>query len=282
MRSKGFLQIDEYETIRNCDAKIDGINCLLWFRLHEKEFLFKCGTYEECYSEVFWGYVLNHLKLENVHYDLAKLNGLYGVITENCNYQNRPSISLRDLLKNYCKKNNLDDIVKKNDNLTFTKKVYDNMFENKYTSNAIVNLKEDTFLHFIIQILLGNSDLNRGNMKLFLDTLSLYPFYDFGRYGRVRLKWYENKEFLYSYKEKEGFENSRKIFQNFLNHASKKEIELYKEYMYTIIELKTRNIFEEMENDISNKIDQKLKRTLKRQLKQNAIKSKKIIQKNQL
>lgn len=280
-RTEGFLQINEYETIRKCDIYTDGANCILWFRWLEKEYLFKCGTYDESYSEVFWGYVLDHLKLENVHYDLAKLNGFYGVITENCNYQKRPAVDLRGLLRNYYKKNKLGNMQEQNDNLTFTKEAYDDIFKRNYSPEAIASLKDQTYLHFIIQILLGNSDLNRKNMKIYLDTLTLFPFYDFGRYGRVSLRWLENREFIYGYSRKKILEDSRTTFQNFLNFATKEELEKYKEYMYFILDLKTKEIFEEMENNINSKINWNLKRTLTKQLKRNAIKSEKIIRKNQ-
>lgn len=278
-RENGFLKIKDYKLIRMWGEKEDGKNCLCWINLNGKEHIYKYGMDEECYREMFWGFVLNHLNLANVRYDLARLHGYYGLITENCNYEKRPSKLLKKVLNTYSNHLWGRETLLEDYHLKFIESAYDWYFQSTYTSSQIRNLNEETFLHFIVQLLLGNSDLNMGNISLFLDDLTLFPFYDFGRYGRASMNKFENREFLLGYDSDPTLKSPLTVFKRFWLQASKKEKILYLHYLYAILNLNPKEILEEMESKIEHSLGDSLKRKLSKELKRNALKSEELIYK---
>ena len=279
-REFGFLKIKNYESIDMWRHKEDGVNCLCKIKMNAKNYIYKYGSEEDCYREMFWGFVLNYLNLANVQYDLVRFQGHYGVITENCNIENRPFKSLKKILLNYCFNHCLGRESRYSDyHLKFIDSAYEWTFQDNYTDSQINNLKEETFLQFLIQLLLGNNDLNAGNISIFLDDLTLFPFYDFGGYGKANMGKFENQEFLLDYTSGTILKYPVAVFKNFWSHASKKEKILYLHYLYAILNLKPKEIFEEMETKIDYNLNKSLKRKFEKELKRNALRSEKLIDK---
>lgn len=74
----------------------------------------------------------------------------------------------------------------------------------------------------------------------------------------------------YEYQYEDEFEKPIPVFENFMQKASREELELYKMYMEKIREIRTKEIFEEMEYHIERKLPFSIKRNLTRRLYRNA------------
>lgn len=201
-REKGFLQIDEtnYKRQRFCTANLDGLYSYEWIQINREKFLFKQGTINQAIFEVFWSHVLNALGISNVQYDLAFHDNYYGVITKNYNQEGFPVKSLYQIIEEYEQKIILKTGKKKSImnevgvwslihlyNIQELKKIYQFLYHD-YGESCVETLKLNTFLKFIIQMLLGDNDCHPKNTEIwFNQSPKISPFYDFGNYGNIKL-----------------------------------------------------------------------------------------------
>lgn len=277
-RINGVLELEDYTIIKECHPMDDGINCLNWFQMNGKNYLFKCGTLEEAYREVFWSYVLSHLKINAVRYDLAKQNGLYGVITEDVNPKRTKIQPLKSILLEYRQKVLYQkDARKYYYSLEELKQVYRYTYQNNYGDTEIEELIKATLQKFIIQILFGDSDMNYKNTTIITaQELKLFPYYDFGRFGRVKLNRNKDINFCFTYKQPQS-ELPINTLKDFFRFASQEEKEIFIKWMNLVLEINTNAVIEEMEEHIEHQIFFPLKTNLENQLKRNAKKAEKEI-----
>ncbi|MCI8574949.1 MAG: type II toxin-antitoxin system HipA family toxin [Bacilli bacterium] len=270
-RKKGFLQMDHYELIRNCNHETDGKYCVAWIKKQEIEYLLKqYENYKTCYKEVFWSYVLTELGKITVGYDLVSYNGQVGVITKNANPNHYPVKSLKELIYHFRECSSLEY----RHSTTF--ELYNvlglfKVFEFNYGPNVSKILNQELLELFIIQILSGNCDLHGKNVAIIeRPEITFFPYFDFGGYNLANFQRFTNNEFILKYKKGIFLESQRQTLQNFLTFANKKEIELLKEYIEKFQTLKVNNIFEKMETNIENRIPRNLKKDLARKLVHNS------------
>lgn len=283
VRKNGFLQITDYERIRFCDPKTDGISCYDWIRLEDKqEYLFKCGTIRQSYAEVFWSYVLNYLGVRNVQYDLAEHDGFYGVLTKDYNPEQFPTYSLYDILNAYRESNHsqygylpFQSIY----NLQDLKKAYEYCFKNNYGEDCITQLNMETFNRFSLQILLGDIDAHARNTEIWINkSPQMAPLYDFGRYGRLKLKGFLDDYILsYDFSYEDEWVKEVSVFERFRHNATREELEIFKNWMTKIRDINTKHLFDEMECQIENHIPIATQYNLKRKLIRNTKKAEKLI-----
>lgn len=126
---------------------------------------------------------------------------------------------------------------------------------------------------FIIQILLGNSDLSAKNMEVYTENsiLRFSPFYDFGLYGTVNIKNRAKMGYKFQYIPLEDHEETSAYItiEKFLNNAPRKEIELFKEYLGLLQEIKTSEIFKSIKEQTECTVPKRVKKLLQNELNDN-------------
>ncbi len=274
-RKNGFLQIKEYELIRNCQREIDGKYCVAWINVDGLEFLYKeYQNINTCYKEVFWSYVLKELGIPNVGYDLASDQGKYGVITKNAHQDGQKTKTLLELIQNF--RNNASPEYRHSSlSDLFNVKDLEKVFAFNYShlkEEKLTKLNELLLKQFIIQILSGNCDLHDRNMIIIeTPTLDFFPYFDFGGYSLTSFKIMNYTRFCLPYITSSYMEEPKKTVHQFLEYSSKKEMELLKSYIEKFLRLDIAKIYEQMENDISFTLPRKIKTDLSRKLVRNSI-----------
>lgn len=221
-RKNGYIVIDDWKKIKR---KINGEFAKGWFTDGINEYIYKMGLTElERYKELFYALIIRELGLKSPENDLAKRKNSLGIISKNYNPKHNESYMLEEILPNN-QKYNLRDLPNEIAKFCIQK-------DWKY---SLENIKENLLTQFIIQIILGNWDLESRNMEIEYDkekkeTL-FSPFYDFTFYGYID---FYNKEECYAFCD-QNYNNikerkAKNSFENFLNHASSSEIELLKMY----------------------------------------------------
>ena len=138
-----------------------------------------------------------------------------------------------------------------------------------------MNLEKDLVTRFIVQILLGNRDLNASNMEIIYtgEKPIFAPFYDFGDYGEIHINGLIKRSYKLPYKSDIDAYQSKPLdtIKDFFQFASKKELELYKEYLEKLkaISLDTvlKSIYEIQEVKIPFLIRKKLKQEVNENIK---------------
>lgn len=274
-REKGFLQIDEtnYKRKRFCTVKSDGFNSYDWIYIYGEKYLFKQGTKKEAIFEVFWSHVLNALEISNVQYDLAFHDNFYGVITKNYNQKGFPVKSIYQIIEEYEQKLILETGKKKSlmnevgvwplehlFNIQELNKIYYYLYHD-YGEDCVEQLRRNTVLKFIIQMLLGDRDCHPTNTEIwFNQSPKISPFYDFGNYGKVKLIFSINDfQFKYLYERESEFEKPDRVFLTFIRYANVQEMEMLKEYMNRIMDINRKILFEELEEKFHHHLSYFLK-----------------------
>lgn len=276
-RKDGFLLLDNYEVLKTCTKK-DGNHAHNWIFWKNSEWLFKRITCKkDCINEVFWGYVLHHFPIASVDYDLAVQKGIYGVISKNFNLNHDDTYSLNKLINIYKRKMTGSTFTHMGYNYKNIIQMYQVVFE-KFGEKYINALKTETLKAFILQILLGNSDLHSNNIDVIIDKKpKLIPLYDFERYGKTRLQKHSLTPFQMEYCGSQS--NPQKTLLKFLKKATQEELNILRLFMTIIEEIDFNRVLEEMENNIHRKILYAQKVTLKQQAIRNTILAEKLIRK---
>lgn len=274
-RKNGFLQIKDYQLIRNCNA-LDGKYCVSWINIEGVDYLYKeYKSIKICYKEVFWTYVLKELGIPNVGYDLASDRGNFGVITKNAKKEGQLIKSLLDLIIDYQYKGDLEarhSSISDLFNVKSLEKVFAFHYKDKLTPSERKALNRSLLEQFIIQILSGNCDLHERNISMIEEPqICFFPYFDFGRYNVTNFKITNCHTFCLGYQKVSYMESPKEILKKFLDYGTKEELELLRFYIEQFCTLNTLKIYEQMEEDMSYKIPQNLKRDLSRKLIQNSI-----------
>lgn len=273
-RRKGFLQINDYQLIRNCQKETDGKYCVAWIRIDETEYLYKeYQNKNTCYKEVFWSYVLNGLGIQNVGYDLASNEGRFGVITKNAKKEGQRTKSISELITDFKKANieyrysSLFDLF----NVKDLEKVLAFHYKQQMKEEELKRLNESLLKQFIIQLLSGNCDLHDRNINIVEGYLiDFFPYFDFGGYNLTNFKITNYNHFCLPFIKVIYMESPRQTVQNFLNNGTKNEIEILKLYIEKFRTFNTSKIFQQMEDDISFKLPRNIKKDLSKKLVQNS------------
>lgn len=112
--NEGFIKLDDYlyekyndvSLKRNKDIKEDGHSYII--TIENTIYYFKSCLTEESYKELLADKMLEYLGIDHACYDLACINGEYGVISQNFKDSNYNYISGDDLIYEYYNENNLD------------------------------------------------------------------------------------------------------------------------------------------------------------------------------
>jgi hypothetical protein len=273
-RENGFLKLQKYKMIRQCLDNAEGHYCDGWIEIENTEYIFK--KYQEiktCYKEVVWSYILKELGIPNVGYDLANLNGQYGVITPIL-YKDNSKKNLLELVVSFRQNANLEyrySSFQKLYNVKDLEKVLTFAYQDKLSATELNLLNFGLLEQFIIQLISGNCDLHARNIMILEEpTIRFFPFYDFGGYNLTDFKITNKRSFCLSYHEVPYLVPPKKTLQTFLDFANQQELEILKKYLESIHQLNLKQIYEKMENHISYQIPRNLKKDLSRKITQNS------------
>ncbi len=283
---KGYYVLDN---LKKMDKEIMGFFSNGWYTDGVNEYLFKREIGMRAYNELFYSKLLQQLGLKAAEYDLAVLGNERGVISKNYNVVGNLTVTVEEVLAKYIKE---DTILERRRE---QKKLYN--LENlpgiirKYCQerNWLYNekLEEDLLLQFIIQIILGNGDLQSRNIEIQYDEerqqLNLSPFYDLAYYGDIDVYNESGWSALtYHFLEKyyEPVEDARpfRVIKNFLKKADRKHVELLREYLERLEQIDLARIIMEIEERTENVMENEsyhLLFSLKRNLKDVSLLAKK-------
>lgn len=276
-RKNGYLDFDSYlfETYNNVDVKnilLEKNDDALWIEINGKEYMFKNCTKKEAIKEILAAEMLEYVGIEHASYDLACINGEYGVITRNlkkdyCNY-----ISGDDLIATYYEFIDPDVIKDKDD--------YDNRFNNlediwdmleiKYYShpnkkNMVKEIMHGLTEKFMFDILTCQWDGAPYNwiIEESADYAKLFPIhdnekmldglntgYDFISNLKVEEDYDKHKRTKYKY-----FDEAKK----FLQYSDSRFVDEFKNLLETLTPNNIRYLLIGIENKIGGKIDFKIK-----------------------
>lgn len=165
-RENGFIKLENITDYDN----IEGIHDNKRFTLDDKVYYYKSLTSKEsAYYEVFTSYLANDLGINTVIYDLAVFDKL-GVISEDFNTDNKSTITVSDILKEYNIDSNSLDLESINDTLLLHYK--DESIRNRIMSSIV-----DTY---ILQAITGNIDVALDNLVIIEgETPTLAPNFDY-------------------------------------------------------------------------------------------------------
>lgn len=279
LRKNGYLDFDSYlfETYNKIDVKnilsekdddIDGF----WIEINGKEYMFKTCTKKEAIKEILASEMLEYVGIEHASYDLACINGDYGVITRNlkkdyCNY-----ISGDELVQTYYEFIDPDVIKDKDD---FDKRfnnlsdIWD-MLEIKYYShpnkkNIVKEVMYKLTEKFMFDILTCQWDGASYNWVIeeSENFATLFPIHDNEKMLDGLNVSYEFNENL---KVEEDYEIHKRTkykyldeIRKFLQYSDERFRYEFKNLVDTLTPNNIRYIFRGIENNIGEKIDFKIK-----------------------
>lgn len=253
-RKNGFLQIDNYEVIRDCSME-EGQNAFDWFKWNQTEYLFKIGSPEDCFYEYFWNQILKEINVDTVDYEMAEHRGFFGLISPNYNSNNLPKKSIAELLYLYKsflqKEKEIKKSVDELYNLKDIKQMIDWYFQ-KEKNEIKESLKDCTIFRFIIQIICGDKDLHARNIEIYSkDQPVLSPIFDLREYGKMHTQQQEYRLKLNYTKE---FESPTKTICKFIKTASQKEKELLQEHLEKLQQIKVKKMMAHIAEKLEIKI----------------------------
>ena len=267
-RRNGYCIIDNYKPIDKLNWK-QGDYCEGWYTNRQSIKLFKIQDILMSYRELFYPRIIAKLDLPVVSNDLAKRKNQKGIISEDYTMQKKEIKNIYDMMKEYC-----------------------NYFSNKplYTvtdlkvllqwyclKNHLIYSKEieqELLERFIIQILLGNSDLKPANLETYVEDSFLHfsPFYDFGLYGTIRIQDENENGYKLQYQDTPLTRNTPPAsltIENFLKNGSYKEISVLKEYLEKIKEIQFNEVFMDIKEQTKENVLEGIKRVLSLEVKNN-------------
>ena len=267
------------ENMKKIDKKSTGFFSVGWYTDGTDEYLFKREEELNAYRELFYSRVLKQLGLLVAEYDLAILDNQKGIISKNYNIEHNPSFTIEEIFDEICFKKTINRLryEKEKYNLeNLPSAIKEFCREKKWFYNS--EIEKDIFLQFIIQILLGNGDLQSRNLEVQYNIknqeLKLSPFYDLAFFGNVPIfsdlgRWSNKYCFLERIYERYDDNRPFIIIKNFLQTSSETQIEILKEYLEKLEQMNYQKIVKNIEEQTEKKIEDNMKKEMVRSLTRN-------------
>ncbi len=256
-RKEKIIQLDD--TYKHIKESENGTISGPWLKKGNIEYLVKSQSKKRCLKEIFWSLVIQALDLQSAQYYLAKNKANnYCTISPNYNSSNLQKYSIKDLLTEYHEIHELEkEKIEIYDlyNLKDLRTIFSYFFDT-FNNNCLEELNKGMYIEFIIQLLLGNCDLNAKNIEIIIATYpQLSPFFDFGSYGTIKLNdIYTDFYLKYERQPECAYMLPESTFSYFIKRASKEELEILSHYMQKIREINTKRIFEQIEEENHQRI----------------------------
>ena len=244
--------INGFIDLNNFTLKCDEDLLIYTFIYNNEKYYFKTRDINKVYNELISEELANDYDINCVHYDIAKYNGEYGVLSKDFIQEKQfisMSMILKDVYHEIIKTNNIKDI--KN-----ALKMYEinNKFLKSYELNNIIDKLINVFM---FDLLIANRDRHSNNLGLLIDNshVDLAPLFD----NEQLLNSYAlfNNVFLLGIDKKIEF--NFPILDYFFNTCDKKYLEKFKEKLWIIKEENINNVLTKIENRINSKINDKIK-----------------------
>ncbi len=282
-RINGYRNIGEYKKLNR------QIACSLfaksWYSDGENEYLFKVVSNYKAYKELFYSYFMRKINFRTVEIDLAVLGSQFGVIAKNYNPNQFPIYSVEQILNKFWDEK-IRRINKEQKYYLASTISYEHdynlerlpgiidlfLLDNKNIQSP--HMQEESLLQFIAQIIGGSIDLHARNLEIVIEkTAKFSPLYDFGEYGEINIKGKKSYPYRFQYKTtKEGeIIKPKETLKQFLDNATKKEIELLNEYLEKAREEAAKTIYieEEIEDQIGKHVSKDMAKYVRKKLKKN-------------
>ncbi len=268
-RENGFRIIDDFRRINRVPPIFQGDFCDDWYTDGYTNNLFKLQDTLMSYRELFYPFTLQKLELPTVRNDLAKRDNCLGIISEDYTINKLCVKNVATIIYEYYKYNNLEIVpyyvIGLKNALVWYCKINNFIFDEQS--------KKELLERFIMQILLGNSDLKASNMEIYIENsrLRFSPFYDFGFCGTIDIKNSNKKGYKFQYKMSDNYDAipADVTIKYFLTHAPKNEIELFQEYLINVQEIQADEIFGLIKEQTKYNVPEGVQIVLKRELKKN-------------
>lgn len=268
-RENGFRIIDDFRRINRVPPIFQGDFCDDWYTDGYTNNLFKLQDTLMSYRELFYPFTLQKLELPTVRNDLAKRDNCLGIISEDYTINKLCVKNVATIIYEYYKYNNLEIVpyyvIGLKNALVWYCKINNFIFDEQS--------KKELLERFIMQILLGNSDLKASNMEIYIENsrLRFSPFYDFGFCGTIDIKNSNKKGYKFQYKMLDNYDAipADVTIKYFLTHAPKNEIELFQEYLINVQEIQADEIFGLIKEQTKYNVPEGVQIVLKRELKKN-------------
>lgn len=267
-RENGYLIIDGFQRINRVPPYL-GDFCDGWYTDGYSNNLFKLQDILMSYRELFYPFILQKLKIPTVKNDLAKRENSYGILSKDYTANKLNVRNVAFIIYDYYKHFKLETVP-----------YYVIGLKNALVWYCMINnfvfdeqSKKELLERFIMQILLGNSDLKASNMETYTENsvLRFSPCYDFGLCGTIDLKNTDKKGYKLQYKMLDNYDKipAKVTIEYFLTHAQKREIELFKEYLTSIQKIYVDDIFELIKEQTKYNVPEGVQIVLKKELKEN-------------
>lgn len=268
-RENGFRIIDDFRRINRVPPIFQGDFCDGWYTDGYTNNLFKLQDTLMSYRELFYPFTLQKLELPTVRNDLAKRDNCLGIISEDYTINKLCVKNVATIIYEYYKYNNLEIVpyyvIGLKNALVWYCKINNFIFDEQS--------KKELLERFIMQILLGNSDLKASNMETYIENsrLRFSPFYDFGLCGTIDIKNSNKKGYKLHYQRLDNYEKipAKVTIEYFLKYAQKSEIELFKEYLTSIQKIYVDDIFELIKEQTKYNVPNEAQMVLKKEFQEN-------------
>ena len=178
-----------------------GHNTVKRFWQENEEWIFKTCDLEECYLECFSSCVAQILHSKTVFSYPAIYHNEYGVVSKSYNPNQCNAIHLSTIISQYLNSKHLSNL--ENGFVSSLEEVW-NALEFYYEKNPhkkqiVFSLMQDIVDAFLLQLFLGNSDLNMGNLIIIEENFPfLAPNFDYGNSFSCTEDILHNDSFLFT------------------------------------------------------------------------------------
>lgn len=246
--------LDELDQNKLISAEFSTQKTAFWLDFYNNKVLFKdCKTNKSAYLELINEELIKLINLETAHYDLAKFDNYYGVITYDFKKENYKYIHLFSILLKYYKDIILNSNkllnkgykeVDKFNNLIDIKSALEYYFKDNKNKNVIVSkLMIDIVKLFSFDLLMNQTDRHSANYGIFINNdtkeVLLAPVFDYGESLNKNSKYYnsivtDSNYFLNENKSK------KYIIESFIQKFPKEYTDIFYEIL-NIININTLN-----------------------------------------
>ena len=281
---------DGYLILDNCKRQLaNKEKRRYWVYIDGVEYYFKPSDSEDCgYNELIAYYAAKLLEIDCCFYDLACLNGVYGVISKSLRHPDQNLIAAETILDDYIINNtdiiegmltaamnyyyyddtrkemvarNMKDITADDvNNLAVIEKALEFRYAHKYGFEEIQKLMDQIIRMFIFTILLKDYDKHSGNYMFIegRDTINLAPLLDNG------LIFHSVKTISLSTSFRDRDSDSITALKNFLVIYSNDYLCLLQEMLK-----KLNDNFDKLISQVEDQIKKELPHSYKNRLREN-------------
>lgn len=222
-----------------------GSKKLLSFNYNGKTYFYKYGKYNDPYNELVAEELAKDFGIRCITYDLAILNGIKGVISENYKEQNANYILGERLLGNYY--NDADGDLEKYNNLKAIQFALEYRYQNHPNKNQIIsNLMRQVVDIFLFDIIVCQYDRNSKNWELVEngECISIGPLFD----NEGILNSNHETLFVALTLEEKSYDILWNVLEQFKMDISEEFINIIKEKLWIISEENLYKVFGRIEN----------------------------------